>query len=161
MPTPGDAVAEGLLHKVDGGLDAAEQEQRLPYAMPRAVRWMNDKLEGLDADGFFENAPSPMEQAEELFYSFISGEDLESGDLPPHVMMPSKEGVWELRTFDLRFFGWFWRKGIFIISSVDQALNCKKTGLYAVYRNQCVKDRQAFGFDEPSFVEGESINEVI
>lgn len=129
--------------------------------MPLAVRWMNDKLEGLDADGFFENAPSPMEQAEELFYSFISGEDLGSGDWPPHVMRPPREGVWELRTADLRFFGWFWRKGIFIISSVDQALNCKKTGLYAVYRNQCVKDRQAFGFDEPSFVEGESINEVI
>ena len=29
MPTPSDAVAEGLLHKIDGGLGAAEQEQRL------------------------------------------------------------------------------------------------------------------------------------
>ena len=46
MPTPSDAVAEGLLHKTDGGLDAAEQKQRLLYAMPRAVQWMNDKLEG-------------------------------------------------------------------------------------------------------------------
>ena len=92
MPTPSDAVAEGLLHKVDGGLDAAEQEQRLLYAMPRAVRWMNDKLEGLDADGFFENAPSPMEQAEELFYSFVSGGVIE-GDWPPHVMRPPREGV--------------------------------------------------------------------
>ncbi len=160
MPTPSDAVAEGLLHKIDGGLDAAEQEQRLLYAMPRAVQWMNDKLEGLDADGYHENAQSPMLQADDLFYTFVSGGVIE-GDWPPHVMRPPREGVWELRTADLRFFGWFWRKGVFIISAVDQAARCKKFSLYAGYRNQCVKDRRGFGFDEPSFVEGESINEVI
>lgn len=91
MPTPDDAVAAGQLHKIDGGLDAAEQEQRLLYAMPRAVRWMNDKLEGLDADGYHENAQSPMMQADDLFYTFVSGGVIES-DWPPHVMRPPREG---------------------------------------------------------------------
>ena len=160
MPTPDDAVAAGQLYKIDGGLDAAEQVQRLLYAMPRAVRWMNDKLEGLDADGYHENAQSPMMQTDDLFYTFVSGGVIES-DWPPHVMRPPREGVWELRTADLRFFGWFWRKGIFIISAVDQAVRCKKFRLYAGYRKQCVRDRQSFGFDGEPFVIGESINEVL
>lgn len=154
MPTPVDAAAEGLLQKIDGRLDASEQEQRLLYATPRAVQWMNDKLEDLDADGYHDNTQSPTEQADDLFYRFVSGGVIEK-DWPPHVMRPPREGVWELRTADLRFFGWFWRKGVFIISAVDQAERCKKFSLYTGYRRQCIKDRQDFGFDEPSFVNGE------
>lgn len=160
MPTPGDAAAMGRLHKIDGGLSASEQEERLLYAMPRAAQWLDDNLERLDADGFYENAQSPTMQADDLFYAFVPGGDIEK-DFPPHVMQPPKEGVWESRTADLRFFGWFWRRGVFIISAVDRAERCKKRSLYTGYRNQCVRDRQDFGFDEPPFVEGESINDVI
>lgn len=92
MPTPVDAAAKGLLYKIDGGWDASEQEQRLLYATPRAVQWMNDKLGDLDADGYHENAQSPTEQADDLSYRFVSGRVIDK-DWPPHVMRPPREGV--------------------------------------------------------------------
>ncbi len=154
MPTPSDAVARGLLHKIEGVLDPGEQEFRLIYALSRAIEWMERSLGKLDADGFYENAPTPTQQADDLFYAFISGDDLEN-DWPPHVMRPSEEGVWELRTADLRFFGWFWRKCIFVISAVNQAAICKEHKLYGGYRNQCIRDRCDLGLDNPPFVKGE------
>ena len=154
MPTPDEAVAEGHLHKITGVLSPAEQEMRLIYATPRAVQWMEENLEHLDADGYYDHAPSPTQQADDLFYSFISGDDLQN-DWPPHVMQPSETGVWELRTADLRFFGWFWRQGVFIVSAVDQAARCKQYSLYAGYRDQCIWDVRNFGFDDPPFVNGE------
>lgn len=91
MPTPGDAAAMGRLHKIDGGLGASEQEERLLYAMPRAAQWTDDNLERLDADGFYENTQSPPMQADDLFYAFVSGGNIEN-DFPPHVMQPPKGG---------------------------------------------------------------------
>ena len=70
-------------------------------------------------------------------------------------MQPSEEGVWELRTADLRFFGWFWRKGVFVISAVDQTARCKEYNLCGGYRNRCVQDMRNLGLDEPQFVNGE------
>lgn len=154
MPTPSDAADSGQLVKIDGGLDAHEQEQRLLYAMPRAVAWLENELDDLEADGFYDNAPTPNQQADDLFYSFVSGEDMDS-EWPPHVMLPSERGVWELRTADLRFFGWFWRKGVFVISAVDAASRCKQFSLYAGYREQAVRDRDDFDFDPPPYVNGE------
>lgn len=157
MPTPSDAVGSGKLEKINGGLDAHEQEQRLLYAMLRAVDWIETNLDVVEADGFYDNAATPLQQADDLFYSFVSGEDMAS-DWPPHVMRPSVNGVWELRTPDLRVFGWFWRKGVFIISSIDTASRCKQYSFYGGYRDQCMRDREGFEFDPPPYVNGELLD---
>lgn len=94
-----NANAEGPLNKVDWGLDAAELEQRLLYATPRALRWMNDKLEVLDADRYHENAYSPMQQAEDIFCTFVLRGVIENHCLPL-VMQLRREAVRELRTSD-------------------------------------------------------------
>ena len=82
--------AEGPLHKVDWGLDAAELEQRLLYATPQALRWMNDKLEVLDADRYHENAYSPMQQAEDIFYMFVLRGVIENHCLPLVMQLRGK-----------------------------------------------------------------------
>lgn len=153
MATPAELVQAGRLHKVEDVLDPHEQEQRLLYVLPRAKAWMDEKLDALEADGFYENMPTPTQQADDIFYAFISGDD-ELGEWVPHAMDPFENGVWELRTADLRFFGWFWRKGIFIISAVDQAARCKELQLYNGYRNQCERDRDLLNLDPPPFING-------
>ena len=50
--------------------------------------------EAWDANGYHENAQSPIQQAEDLFCTFVSGGSIES-DWSPHVMRSPKEGVWE------------------------------------------------------------------
>ena len=157
MATPAQLAMRDLLHKVEDVLDPQEQEERLLYAMPRAKEWMDAQLSELATDGFYENAPSPEQQADDLFYSFLSG-DPKISEWVPHPMRPHEHGVWELRTADLRFFGWFWRKGIFIISAVDQKNRCEQLDLYAGYRNQCLYDREGLDLDPPPFVNGDLEN---
>jgi hypothetical protein len=154
MATTAQLVLEGVLHKVEDVLEPHEQEERLLYVMPRAKDWMDANLSDLAADGFYENAPSPEQQVYDLFYSFLSG-DPEISEWTPHPMRPQEHGIWELRTADLRFFGWFWRKSIFIISAVDQKSRCEEFRLYEGYRNQCSNDREALGLEPPPFVNGE------
>lgn len=154
MTTPAELAAVGQLHKVEDVLEPHEQEQRLLYALPRAKTWIEDQLPRLDADGFWEGAPSPSQQADDLIYAFVSGVE-EISDWEPHPMHPHENGVWELRTADLRFFGWFWRKSVFIISAVDQKARCEEYGLYAGYRDQCVRDRDRLALDPPAFLTGD------
>lgn len=151
MPTAQELHQAGLLEKIDVDLDPGEQPLRLMYALPRAITWMEKELPKLTTDGFVPGASSPQEQADTLFYEFIVGKSLAS--FPPKCLNPEANGVWELRTADLRFFGWFWRKCVYILSAVDTKAKCK-TGLYVGYRGQAEHDRTVLNLDPPKFING-------
>lgn len=154
MATIDQLIEQGQLFKLEDVLDPGELEERIIYVHPRVATWMDENLETLENDGFYDNIPSPKQQADDLFYEFISGANIIS-DWPPHAMTPSVTGVWELRTADLRFFGWFWRKGVFLITGVDTKTRCQAFSLYAGYRDQCVRDRTIFDLEAPAFCMGE------
>ena len=75
--------------------------------------------------------------------------------MAPNCLRPEIEGVWELRTHDLRFFGWFWRKCVFVIASIEQAKRCKDLRLYPGHRDQAKRDRAALNLDPPKFITGD------
>lgn len=154
MPTASQLARGEVIHKVEDILDAHEQEERLIFLMPRAKDWLDEELSELEADGFYENAATPEQQVDDLLYAYISGED-EISEWQPHPMRPDEDGVWELRTADLRFFGWFWRSKIFIVSAVDQKNRCEQYDLYAGYRDQCKRDRDQIDLDPPAFIDGD------
>ena len=159
MATINELVKQSRLLKLEDVLDPGELEERLIYVHPRVASWIDDNLETLDNDGFYENVPSPQQQADDLFYEYISGADMIS-DWPPHAMMPDESGVWELRTADLRFFGWFWRKSIFLMTAIDTKDRCLTYSLASAYRDQCVRDRDEFDLEPPAFCTGE-LNDVL
>lgn len=152
MPTPQTLVEQGLLIKIEVELEDDEQPQRLIYALPRVVDWLQEALPLLATDGYVPGALKPDEQADALFYQFIIGEA--EMQMPPNCLNPTPDAVWELRTHDLRFFGWFWTKGVYIISSIDQARRCKDLGLYSGYREQAKHDRDKMDLDPPKFISG-------
>lgn len=153
MPTPQMLANQKVLDKVEVELDADEQPQRLIYAHPRASRWLSQTLPRLETDGHVPGALRPEDQADTLFYQFIVGFPVMQ--MAPNCLRPEDQGIWELRTHDLRFFGWFWIKGVFIISSVEQAGRCKKLWLYPGHRDQARSDREALNLDEPKFITGD------
>lgn len=159
MATPAELEEKGELSKLVGILDDDQPEERLVYALPRARDWLTETLPLLETDGFHENAASPQEQAYDLFYAFLSGED-DFAEFIPKPLRPKDSYVWELRTADLRFFGWFWRKGIFILSAVDLKQRCARYNLYAGYRDQCEHDRETLDLDPPKFIAGD-LNDVV
>lgn len=68
-------------------------------------------------DNYIPGSLRPLEQAAILFNHFVAGEDF---DPPvPHEMEPKGQGVWRLRTADLRFDGWFPDRNFFVIGAFD------------------------------------------
>ena len=154
MATTKQLVDSGRLVKVEGNLLPHQLPQRCIYALPRAIRWMNNDLPTIRTDGVVEGALEPLEQADALINDFLSGIPPDMWVMAPHLMHPHENGVWELRTPDLRFFGWFWRRGIFILSAIGTAEMCKQRNLYHGYQTQCLHDMRALDLDPPCFTDG-------
>jgi hypothetical protein len=158
MATPKDLCdGDGPLELIDGDLDEGENPLRLMYAFPNAIKWLQETLPLLESDGYVEGALTPLEQAAALFHDFSAGKEI--SEFPPHSMRPESEGIWELRTSDLRFFGWFWRRSVFILVSVETKKKCLE-GFYEGHRNQAKFNRDRLGLDEPKYINGE-ISDVL
>ena len=152
----------GKLTKLIIELDPDEQIYGSIYAFPGALTWIQTTLPGLQTDGSNLGALSPAEQFDNLLYGLISGKP--KFDLPPHLMWPHSEtlGIWELRSYDLRLFGWFWKNSQFVLSAVDTALRCHSiSGLYEGYRTQAIRHRDGLDLDEPKFISGSDLANVL
>lgn len=160
MATAQHLEALGELIRVEIELDPDEQHLRLVYALPRAIEWMDVVLPGLKTDGYFPGANRPIEQVEALLYEFVSGKS--AFDMAPHCMKPEDSGIWELRTYDVRFFGFFWRKGVFLMTSADTKAKCKEiSGLASGHRNNAMYFRDRLDLDPPKFVPGSETEDVL
>lgn len=153
MPTPQTLVQQGRLEAIEVELDPDELPERLIYAHPRVVRWLEEVLPTLQSDNYVPGALRPEEQTDVLLYQLISGQGQVA--LPPKCLRPQEDGVWELRTHDLRFFGWFWRPKIFIMTSIEVASRCKELNLYGGHRDQAKHFRDGLDLEPPKFVSGE------
>lgn len=158
MTTIGDCIKAKLLQAVKVRLLPHQQTMRTLVATPRSIEWMSTVLRTLVTDGYVDGAVTPLEQAATLFNRFIAGEDFNPP--LPHEMDPKGHGIWEVRTADLRFFGWFPAKGTFVLSAVATKADCKDHGLYAGYFNQAVADRARINLMGGSYVAG-GMNDVI
>lgn len=96
---------------------------------------------------------TPMEQLDALVGRFAAGEILTF----QHHFWPLSNlgsGVWELKTQDLRVFGWFPQRDCFIGDKADNTTRIKQHRLYSGYVNEVVRFRNALDLDEPKFLEG-------
>lgn len=143
----------GFLVSVGGGLDAHEQPERLLFAFPHIIAWLEHVLPTIEAD-FHDGKQDPLEQADDLFHDFVSGADF-SFYGRSHSMLPTDPGIWELKTPDLRLFGWFAAKGVFVIAEISSAYLCKYHKLYAGFRNSVAYRRDNLDLDEPKFITGD------
>lgn len=100
-----------------------------------------------------EGRQSPAEQVDFLLYDFIRGADL-CHYKRAHIMVPSECGVFEIKTADIRFFGWFPAVDNFIAADVVTAVFCKERGLYDGYRDQVRRRRDLLDLDVPKFLSG-------
>jgi hypothetical protein len=152
MATLAKLTAEGQLVRIGGGLDDREQPCRLLYAFPHVVEWLKSDLPNKLA--FYPKTElTPLEQVDEFFHDFVSGEDMAYYH-KCHFMTPLSEGIWELKTIDVRMFGWFQIRSIFVIANVNTMDVVKKHHLYAGYRDDTIRRRNQLSLDNPKFVSG-------
>ncbi len=146
---------DGKVIKVDPRLGLREQEFRRIYLLPRAHKWLSEVLPQTDSDRFTEEKPDM--QVDALIYEFCSGQPLEIGTRFKSLVHLA-DGVWELKTADVRLFGWFMQKDCFVISDCDSKYNVMRHKMYAAYCKQAVKFRDELNVE---FVNGGNPNDVV
>lgn len=149
-----ELVRVGALVAIDLPVRICSAPSRYFYVTPRALQYLDKTLPQLPQTQMSEAAP--VEQVYSLLKRFVCGNELSYGDGNDiRDINPSDLGVWELKTEDMRLFGWFPLYDVFICDAVDDASRIKEYSLYAGYRDQCVAARDRMALDEPKFVDGE------
>lgn len=158
MATVIDLDRQGALFKLDA-LEDGEAEHREIYTSPALHAWIVNVLPTLKSSWNVEL--SPLEQFVALAEIFCAGERL-TYDTQFKPLTHIADGVWELKTDDIRVFGWFKEKDCFVGAVADDAFKIKKHDLYRGYANVTTKRfRDGLDLDDPKFVAGDDPHAVV
>jgi hypothetical protein len=159
MPTISDLVDRGALLKIDVELGSHEQPVRLLYGTPDFVLWLQRVIEGASPPRPLAHM-SAAEQIDELFYSFLSGAPLVFNRQFRTIRI-EHSAVWELKTPDVRIFGWFLAKDCFAAAFGNWADTIKDHDLYRGYRIAIRRLRRELGIDDSLCVKGDAPDDVL
>ena len=154
MATLTTLLAEEVLDEITVPL-RNEKAKRWIFGFPKMTDWMRDDLPGLET-GVLKATETPQEQLDNILYKWTSGKDIKYGRMFKDLM-PGKDEVWELKTADLRVFGWIYQPRKFIAVFGDYAdLYKSKKGneRYEVARSIVLMARNTLQLDEPKFATG-------
>ncbi len=146
------------VYRIDPRLSLREYEARRLWLLPEARRWIEEVLP--IAVSSWKIQESPAEQLDAIVYEFCVGNPLAVGTRFK-CLTHLGEGIWELKTADLRLFGWFASKDCFIVSDIDDTGRIKQSNLYQGYCQQAVRRRDALDLDEPKFLNGDNPDDVV
>lgn len=139
-----------VLYKAD--LRAGEQKERALYFSPDLPYWIENHLDMQPKDRHKHLLPS--EQVEEIFDQFVRGHHMGRNDMKK--LEPVGQHVWEFKTEDVRVFGYFYRKQIFIAVCGEMRKKLKPANQkYKHFINQVLKFRNSIDLDEPKYMEEE------
>jgi hypothetical protein len=146
------------LFKLDPQLEFNEREWRMIYTSPRLKDWVETDLPGLVST--WSQELSPIQQLDALVEEFCSGATLYFGEQFKPIQHV-RGGIWELKTPDLRLFGWFHVKDCFIGWRCENADYVKTHNLYYGLAGEAAQFRDQLDLDAPKFVPGEDPNAVV
>lgn len=147
----------GAIHWLDPVVEDWEDEWRSIFVSPRLRAWIETILPTLESSWVEE---TPAEQLDALISQFALGEPLTySWHFKPLVHLA--DGIWELKTGDLRIFGWFPVKDTFIAVDADMKERIRDLAMYRPYCEQAARFREALPLNEPKFVPGDDPNAVV
>lgn len=158
MATLLELQTQGVLLKADPVLGAREQEVRVLYASTRLTGWIQGTLPSLGSTWDIEL--SPQEQLDAFLAVYARGDALTFGQAFRPLVHIS-DGIWELKTADLRLFGWFYKKDCFIGHAANITETIKQHNLYHGYAGEVARFRDLLLLDEPKFVPGDDPNDVV
>jgi len=149
------ADAEVEIQRIEIDLDNGKQPWRCLFATPDFQEWAGNVLPELET-GIMQAEISPNEQVYALFADFIEGQHLEENRRFKPLRYHPELFVWELKTIDIRIFGWFAAMDMFIccfgeLKDVLENPN-ETTRTYDRYIAKTNFARHTLSLDEPKFV---------
>ncbi len=143
-----------------GPLGPNQLQYRQLWLHLRLQSWIREALPLLRPD---HGSSAPLAQFVELLNRYVVGEHLEIGDGRSllHVMRPANLGIWELTPVDVRIFGWFLARDVFIATNANEARRIKDWNLYAGFRDESVRERDALHLPNPKFISSTEYDDVL
>ncbi|ULR43160.1 hypothetical protein [Rhizobium sp. K102] len=159
MATLVQLVHMGVLKPVNVKLRRDEFRDRAIVGLPKFHEWLENDVKV--ATAFYPDTIRPSQQALAILKDFISGKPF-PGPRLFKKMSPKNNDVWELRTPDLRFFGWFYHKDCYIATTGEFFERLKYNPmLYEEHRINCLKIRDELDLDPPKYMQGANANDVV
>jgi hypothetical protein len=155
MPTFDTLVQQGTIIRVRLRLGRGQFDERELYALPDCLKWMKTEVPSM-VTGRVQSHFTPSEQLITRLLQWITGKPMAYGRMFQD-MLPKSDEVWELKTADLRIFGWMYRSRKLIAVCGGYADHYKeptKTKYYADDRQTVVDARNALPLDGNKFVTG-------
>lgn len=165
MATIRELCRLGELIPITVPLKRFEHDMRFVYASPECRRWFDKELRNLIAVDS-SNLP-PRQQFAMLLKDFITGK---SFDHPRDFrrLRPVAEDVYELKTPDLRVFGWFPVRDTYIAVTaccLDEVkslnIDRPKFDPYLRFIELVINYREKLDMDEPKYTKGAGYYDVI
>ena len=165
MATIRELCERGTLIHLKVQLKRFEYDMRCMYASAECRNWLDQELKLLTAVDS-GNLP-PRQQFVTILRDFITGK---SFDYPRDFrrLRPIAEDVYELKTPDLRIFGWFPVRDSFVAVTVCSIEDVKtktqknwNSDLYQPYIDIVIKYRNDLDMDHPKYKQGAEYNDVI
>lgn len=157
MATLASLRADGLVLDWEVPLGPRQPRDRVLLLLPLLVPRLEAKLTEGSTWNIEEN---PAQQLDALTLSFVAGEEL-CFERQFNSMSYYKDGVWYLKTADVRLFGWFPQKDFFLAASVAIAEEAKRLNLYRPIADEVVRYRNQLALDEPKFIRGNDPHAVV
>lgn len=159
MATLGGLVQAGALQKVEVPLEPGDNVQRLVFGAPPFVRFCAEQLPTLTTGAIGEDS-TPAEQVDSILHAYITGETIHY-DRQLKCLQPHSDGIVELKTTDVRIFGFVPQKAMFIALCAASKDNIVAANLYPVFMRECRRMRAELGFQPGECVTGENSDDYI
>lgn len=151
MATLSSLVTAGALERISVELEGRLSWRSL-YGTPEFIRWLDEVLPYLEP-GSAGAEITPNEQVDALFFDFISGERLEEDRRFKALSRTPDLFVWELKTIDVRIFGWFVSMDHFVCCYGDMKDEILRKDSVGTYMARVEYVRNQLDLDEPKRLE--------
>ncbi len=148
----------GQVSEIDPALGPRQQKFRRVFVLPDLQIWLEENLPTLGSTWGIEQ--SPQEQLDALIATYCSGDTL-TYQWAFKPLNNLGDGIWELKTADLRVFGWFPHKDAFIGVSANLTDQIKRLHMYRPYCEEAIRRRDDLDLDEPKFIQGDDPTAVV
>ncbi|TKW79920.1 MAG: hypothetical protein DI543_02745, partial [Bradyrhizobium icense] len=140
-------------------LGPGEFDNREFHALPSFMRFLQETLPTLQR-GVLAAEETPKQQMDSVLRKWNSGKPMRF-QRSLSTLRPVRHSVWEMKTVDLRIFGWIYRPKVFVAAFAGFADDYKAQDgnppkeLYDISRDRVVWLREQLDLDPPLFVTGE------
>jgi hypothetical protein len=149
------AGAQPALLRIFVPLEKGELQKRFIYGLPGFRDWLERDLPQLET-GRLNAADPPQEQVDDLLYRWITGQPMKY-DRQFKDLMPRADEVWEMKTADVRIFGWMYQPLKFVAVFGDYADDYKgntRNRRYEGARQRVLDERRKLDLNPPKYAEG-------